>query len=252
MSTVKLTAGALSMLYNQEQQAMDLKPVVQVTDVRIFRMRIGSRGEDNYDYRITISDGSYCMEGSLNSDLNKLITSHKLQKGSIVQLTGFVCSWLGHVMAITIKDVNVVLDKCNIIGDPKPMSEQSDKLLHAEKAHANKQKTKETSSPSQARSKKQKRESSNPNKFVVAEENVCDNSRILRMEKNKEDDCDVDACIEKLEKLGWRTQDPLLYDTALLLFGESGVCRKLWMHLLMPESCEKWVRNAGSKYGLLG
>lgn len=113
-------------------------------------------------------------------------------------------------------------------------------------------KTKETYSPSQVRSKKQKRESSNHNKFVVAEENVCNNSRILRMEKNKEDDCDVDACIEKLEKLGWRTQDPLLYDTALLLFGESGVCRKLWMHLLMPESCEKWVRNAGSKYGLLG
>lgn len=135
MGTVKLTAGALSMLYNQE--AMDLKPVVQVTDVRIFRMQFGGRGKDNDDYNVMISDGSYCHQGRLDSSLNKLITSHKLQKGSIVQLTGFVCSWMGHIMAITINDVNVILDKCNIIGDPKPMP---DELLHAEKAHANKQK----------------------------------------------------------------------------------------------------------------
>ncbi|GJU17049.1 hypothetical protein Tco_1145015 [Tanacetum coccineum] len=51
------------------------------------------------------------------------------------------------------------------------------------------------------------------------------------------------ACIEKLDKLGWGAEDPL-YDTALLLFGQSADYRKLWLHLKL-ESCGKWVKNAG-------
>ncbi|GKD70226.1 hypothetical protein Tco_1324316 [Tanacetum coccineum] len=66
----------------------------------------------------------------------------------------------------------------------------------------------------------------------------------MMMEKNKEDD--MYACFKKLENIGWGTEDPL-YDTALLLFGESAEYRKLWL-LLKPESCGKWVKNAGSKH----
>ncbi|GKD51907.1 hypothetical protein Tco_1280883, partial [Tanacetum coccineum] len=63
----------------------------------------------------------------------------------------------------------------------------------------------------------------------------------MMMGKNKEDD--MCACFKKLENIGWGTEDPL-YDTALLLFGESADYRKLWL-LLKPESCRKWVKNDG-------
>nr|GEY28562.1 L10-interacting MYB domain-containing protein-like [Tanacetum cinerariifolium] len=57
------------------------------------------------------------------------------------------------------------------------------------------------------------------------------------------------ACIEKLDKVGWAEQDPM-YDTALLLFGQSADYRKLWLHL-KPESCGNWVKSVGRKFGLL-
>ncbi|GKF92626.1 hypothetical protein Tco_0279345, partial [Tanacetum coccineum] len=63
----------------------------------------------------------------------------------------------------------------------------------------------------------------------------------MTMEKNKDDD--MAACFEKLEKIGWGTKDSL-YDIALLLFVEGVEYRKLWL-LLKPESCRKWVKNAG-------
>ncbi|KAJ0514263.1 putative Myb/SANT-like domain-containing protein [Helianthus annuus] len=52
----------------------------------------------------------------------------------------------------------------------------------------------------------------------------------------------------KLETLGWDESDAK-YETALLLFGESADLRKLWVRL-KPQNCEKWVKNAGAKYGL--
>ncbi|KAK9064947.1 hypothetical protein SSX86_016330 [Deinandra increscens subsp. villosa] len=67
-----------------------------------------------------------------------------------------------------------------------------------------------------------------------------------RLNKEKEDD--VDACMEKLEKMEWGEGDPR-YDTALLLFGESADLRKVWLRL-KTSSCESWVRNAGRKYRL--
>ncbi|KAK9074553.1 hypothetical protein SSX86_007151 [Deinandra increscens subsp. villosa] len=67
-----------------------------------------------------------------------------------------------------------------------------------------------------------------------------------RLNREKEDD--VDACMEKLEKMEWGEGDPR-YDTALLLFGESADLRKVWLRL-KTSSCESWVRNAGRKYRL--
>nr|GEX02516.1 putative reverse transcriptase domain-containing protein [Tanacetum cinerariifolium] len=63
----------------------------------------------------------------------------------------------------------------------------------------------------------------------------------MLMEEKKEDD--MGACIEKLDKIGWAAQDPM-YDTALLLFGQSADYRKLWLHL-KPESCGNWVKSVG-------
>nr|GEW04944.1 L10-interacting MYB domain-containing protein-like [Tanacetum cinerariifolium] len=65
----------------------------------------------------------------------------------------------------------------------------------------------------------------------------------MLMEEKKEDD--MGACIEKLDKIGWTAQDPM-YDTALLLFGQSADYRKLWLHL-KPESCGNRVKSVGRK-----
>ncbi|GJU80498.1 L10-interacting MYB domain-containing protein-like protein [Tanacetum coccineum] len=77
-------------------------------------------------------------------------------------------------------------------------------------------------------------------KLETLEEDVSKLTRMM-MEKSKEDD--MGACIEKLDKMGWGAEEPI-YDTALLLFGQSADYRKLWLHL-KPESCGKWVKNAG-------
>ncbi|GKD45285.1 hypothetical protein Tco_1269930 [Tanacetum coccineum] len=76
-------------------------------------------------------------------------------------------------------------------------------------------------------------------KLETLEEDVSKMAKMM-MEKSKEDD--MGACIEKLDKLGWGAEDPL-YDTALLLFGQSADYRKLWLHLKL-ESCGKWVKKA--------
>ncbi|GJX26318.1 hypothetical protein Tco_0232614 [Tanacetum coccineum] len=77
-------------------------------------------------------------------------------------------------------------------------------------------------------------------KLDTLEEDVSKLTR-MTMEKSKEED--MGACIEKLDKMGWGAEEPI-YDTALLLFGQSADYRKLWLHL-KPESCGKWVKNAG-------
>ncbi|PWA98941.1 myb/SANT-like domain-containing protein [Artemisia annua] len=95
-------------------------------------------------------------------------------------------------------------------------------------------------------SKKRKgKQASSSNKSAVEE----DFAKVvqLMMEKHRGDD--IDACMEKLEKVGWGT-DNLLYDVAVMLFSESADYRKVWMRL-KPESLENWVRNAGRKYGIL-
>nr|GEY75369.1 L10-interacting MYB domain-containing protein-like [Tanacetum cinerariifolium] len=79
-------------------------------------------------------------------------------------------------------------------------------------------------------------------KLATLEEGVSKMMRML-MEEEKKDD--MGTCIEKLDKVGWAAQD-LMYDTALLLFGQSTDYRKLWLHL-KPESCGNWVKSVGRK-----
>nr|GEZ33316.1 putative reverse transcriptase domain-containing protein [Tanacetum cinerariifolium] len=68
-------------------------------------------------------------------------------------------------------------------------------------------------------------------------------------------DCEVKQLNQSripLVKVQWnskRAQDPM-YDTALLLFGQSANYMKLWLHL-KPESCGNWVKSVERKFGLL-
>ncbi|KAD7479714.1 hypothetical protein R6Q59_008534 [Mikania micrantha] len=120
---VNLTEGAISMLSTGERQTMDLKPVLQVMDVRIVQTQTpaaGLGGENKERYRLSLSDGSFCQQGMLATQLNDMVRSQQLQKGSIVQLTEFVCNSIRERVIIIIIKINVIIDTCDIIGDPKP------------------------------------------------------------------------------------------------------------------------------------
>ncbi|XP_052622453.1 L10-interacting MYB domain-containing protein-like [Lactuca sativa] len=71
------------------------------------------------------------------------------------------------------------------------------------------------------------------------------NERIEKREMDK----DVDACMEKLNKMEWGEEDER-HKTALLLFGESADVRKVWLRL-SHTSCESWVMGAGALDGTL-
>ncbi|KAL7599252.1 hypothetical protein Lser_V15G22809 [Lactuca serriola] len=118
---VNLTSGAISILTTGESK--DLKPVLQVTDIRLIRTQnpTGGGGENNGDrYRVQLSDGSFHQQGMLATQRNELVTSQQLQKGSVVQLTEFVCNTIRERPIIIIINLNVIMEKCDTIGDPKP------------------------------------------------------------------------------------------------------------------------------------
>ncbi|KVH91342.1 replication protein A 70 kDa DNA-binding subunit A-like [Cynara cardunculus var. scolymus] len=119
---VNLTTGAISILSSGECQATDVKPVVQVRDIRVQTQTSagGGGGENKEKYRVLLSDGLFHQQGMLATQCNELVRSQQLQKGSIVQLTEFACNTIRERIIIIIIDLNVILDKCDLIGDPKP------------------------------------------------------------------------------------------------------------------------------------
>ncbi|KAI3783498.1 hypothetical protein L1987_42582 [Smallanthus sonchifolius] len=104
----------------------------------------------------------------------------------------------------------------------------------------------ESSVPTKKRGEKRKDKETINSKIIEVGDNINEVAKML-IEKHQLSN-DMDACMDKLETLGWEELDAK-YQTALLLFGESADIRKVWLRL-KPHSCELWVKNAGAKYGL--
>ncbi|KAK3037620.1 hypothetical protein RJ639_030397 [Escallonia herrerae] len=115
--SIKLTEGAIAMLSSGDAKEVDVKPVLQVVDLRVVNTQNQSSGTERY--RIMLSDGIYLQQGMLATQQNDLVRSERLQKGSIVQLTQFVCNDIQNRRIIIIIDLNVILEKCDPIGEPK-------------------------------------------------------------------------------------------------------------------------------------
>ncbi|GJW41570.1 L10-interacting MYB domain-containing protein-like protein [Tanacetum coccineum] len=271
---VNLSPGAISILLSGNYETV-MKPVVQVLDIKCMNTQTEIKGNrvekiELYD-KIIVSDGSVCEDVYINYKIDEMIRSEQLQKGSIVQLTQFSSNTtsrgsrkvllsllfsfhltpplaaqgkftlkVSNLSFISVHDLNVIRCNCIILGDPKPFPgnqtpsvnkfippkleedhvdpDVNDDRPHADEPTAPKQKC---SSCSQTQSRKRERQSSD----------------------NKEDG-EIGACFEKLEKLGW--EEGPMYDTAVLLFGESSDYRKIWLHL-KPKSCVNWVKNAGER-----
>ncbi|KAI3807498.1 hypothetical protein L1987_23428 [Smallanthus sonchifolius] len=100
--------------------------------------------------------------------------------------------------------------------------------------------------PLKKRGEKRKDKETINSKIIEVGDNINEVAKMLIVKHKLSND--MDACMDKLETLGWEELDAK-YQTALLLFGESVDIRKVWLRL-KPHSCELWVKNAGAKYGL--
>ncbi|KAL6985635.1 hypothetical protein U1Q18_019011 [Sarracenia purpurea var. burkii] len=113
---INLTEGAIVMITGEEALPVDFKPVLQVVDLRLVNTQNQGTAER---YRVLLSDGSHLQQGMLATQKNDLVRSQSIQKGSIVQLTQFICNRIQGRAIIIIVDLNVILDKCDPIGEPR-------------------------------------------------------------------------------------------------------------------------------------
>ncbi|KAG6596695.1 replication protein A 70 kDa DNA-binding subunit A [Cucurbita moschata] len=117
MAQFKLTEGAVMMICKRESTAETFQPVVQVIDLKLVNTAQQSGSER---YRLLLSDGTHYQQGMLGTQLNGLVKSGKLQKGSIVQLKQYVCNPVQERLIIIVIELDVVVEMCEFIGEPVP------------------------------------------------------------------------------------------------------------------------------------
>lgn len=120
---VNLTQGAIvTMCFTSENTSEELHPVLQVIDLKLVQSQQNSATER---YRVVLSDGLYYQQGMLATQKNELVHSGRLQKGSIVKLSQFICNDVQNRKIIIIVDLDVIMDKCDLIGKPDPAPKEA-------------------------------------------------------------------------------------------------------------------------------
>ncbi|XP_054791912.1 LOW QUALITY PROTEIN: replication protein A 70 kDa DNA-binding subunit A-like [Prosopis cineraria] len=110
-----LTGGAIITMCRDDFSCEDLKPVLQVIDLKL----VQSQQHNNTErYRLVLSDGSHYQQGMLATQKNELVHAGRLQKGSVVKLTQFICNVVQSRKIIIIIELDMVLDRCDLIGEP--------------------------------------------------------------------------------------------------------------------------------------
>ncbi|KAF8033490.1 hypothetical protein BT93_D2175 [Corymbia citriodora subsp. variegata] len=124
-SAVKLTEGAIWKICERELVGeSEVKPIVQVVDMKMVKtpgnqnQNPGSGTVERQRFRMVLSDGTHMQQGMLATQHNHLVDSGQLQKGSIIRMNHFVCSPVKDRLIIVIVDLDVVLDKHDLIGEP--------------------------------------------------------------------------------------------------------------------------------------
>lgn len=111
-----LTPNAISAL---NSGVVDLKPMVQVLDIK----QIGSAQSMQERYRMVLSDGSFMQQAMLATQLNEYVKAGRVEKGSVVQLTEYICNSVQNRKIIIVLNMDVVVVKCEIVGDPKQLTD---------------------------------------------------------------------------------------------------------------------------------
>ncbi|XP_049361733.1 replication protein A 70 kDa DNA-binding subunit A [Solanum verrucosum] len=117
MPPINLTEGAIEMLSIGEGHPEEFKPVLQITDVRLVNTQ--NQTNNNERYRILISDGTHIQQGMLATQKNDLIRSQQIRKGTIIQMKEFVRNVIQNRVIIIIIELDILLETCDQIGDPK-------------------------------------------------------------------------------------------------------------------------------------
>lgn len=120
---INLTEGAIMKMCRGELKAEDegLKPVLQVIEV----MQVITKAQQPSSterFRVVLSDGTHQQQGMLATQKNHFVKEGKLQKGSIVRLTHFVCNEVQKRMIIIIVDLDLIIEKSDLIGEPVPVT----------------------------------------------------------------------------------------------------------------------------------
>ncbi|KAG5134604.1 hypothetical protein JHK82_025792 [Glycine max] len=82
-------SGGMTTIQNLAGQSLDLKPVLQVLELELVNSQQHSA---SVNFHLVLSDGYHFQQAMLTTQKNQLVRSGKLQKGSIVRLTQFVCN----------------------------------------------------------------------------------------------------------------------------------------------------------------
>ncbi|XVF52240.1 hypothetical protein PTKIN_Ptkin05aG0003200 [Pterospermum kingtungense] len=118
---VNLTEGAVGLIINRKVSSdKELKPVLQVVELKEVRHLRQQEPKKSERYKLLLSDGSLIQPGMLATNKNQLVKSSKLQVGSIVLLAEYVCSVIQDRMIVSIVDLEVIVEKYDIIGKPVP------------------------------------------------------------------------------------------------------------------------------------
>lgn len=94
---VQLTEGAIEMLSSGKWQPADVKPVLQVIELRGIPSQTSSAvsgGEKPERYGLMLSDGLFFQKAVVATHRNSMVRSQQMQKGSVVQLREYVCNFI--------------------------------------------------------------------------------------------------------------------------------------------------------------
>lgn len=86
MEGVSLTRGAIADITNGGAEGM--KPVLQVVDLKL----VQTVQNTTERFRMVLSDGVHAQQAMLATQMNPMVKSGQLQKGSVVQLNEFICN----------------------------------------------------------------------------------------------------------------------------------------------------------------
>ncbi|PRQ46937.1 putative nucleic acid-binding protein [Rosa chinensis] len=105
---VQLTPNAVSAIIGGD---LNLKPLMQVADIKL----IGSQER----YRLMVSDGVWSQHAMVATQLNGLVKTGQVRKGSVVQLTEYICSEVQNRKIIVVLNMETIVLDSEIIGNPK-------------------------------------------------------------------------------------------------------------------------------------
>ncbi|XP_022946724.1 replication protein A 70 kDa DNA-binding subunit A [Cucurbita moschata] len=106
---VHLTPNAISAIVAGD---VNSKPLVQVLDIKLI-------GNTQERYSLLISDAVSTEQAMLATQLNDIIKTGRVKKGSVIQLIDYVCSPIKSRKVIVVLSLETIILDSEIIGNPK-------------------------------------------------------------------------------------------------------------------------------------